>query len=79
VNRTRAERAVRAGPVETRRIIELHRAGASAETIAAALNKAGLSTALGRRWHAVQVMRVIDSATVRGYSDATPSNVDEAP
>ena len=50
------------GPVQTRRIIELHRAGASPRTIAAALNQAGMLTSAGRRWHPVQVTRVIKAA-----------------
>jgi diguanylate cyclase (GGDEF)-like protein len=57
-------------PVPTRRIIELHRAGASARTIAAALNQAGLLTPAGRRWHPVQVTRALDAA-LGASGDAT--------
>jgi EAL domain-containing protein (putative c-di-GMP-specific phosphodiesterase class I) len=60
--RGRQARTQHAGPVETRRIIELHRAGASAPTIAAALNQAGMQTKAGRRWHPAQVTRVIREA-----------------
>jgi EAL domain-containing protein (putative c-di-GMP-specific phosphodiesterase class I) len=49
------------GPVEIQRITELHGTGASAQTIAAALNRAGLSTTAGNRWHATQVLRVLDA------------------
>jgi EAL domain-containing protein (putative c-di-GMP-specific phosphodiesterase class I) len=41
------------------RIIALHRAGASLDTIAAALNADGLLTATGRRWHRSSVARVV--------------------
>jgi hypothetical protein len=68
--RARADSARGTGPVETRRIIELHRAGASPVTIAAALNQAGLQTSVGRRWHAAQVIRVIEIATALGRVDA---------
>ena len=53
-------------PVPTRRIIELHRAGASPRTIAAALNQAGLLTPAGRRWHPVQVTRAPEAALGSG-------------
>jgi predicted signal transduction protein with EAL and GGDEF domain len=60
--RGRQARTQHAGPVETRRIIELHRAGASAPTIAAALNQAGMQTKAGRRWHPAPVTPVIREA-----------------
>jgi len=63
------ERAQPAGPVPTRRIIELHRTGASERTIAAALNQAGMLTAAGRRWHPVQVKRVIDDVLGSAATD----------
>jgi diguanylate cyclase (GGDEF)-like protein len=58
----RRQRGLPGGPVEIRRIIEMHRSGASVQTIAAALNRAGLLTSTGSRWHAAQVLRVLDSA-----------------
>jgi diguanylate cyclase (GGDEF)-like protein len=67
--RRRDDRTHRAGPVETRRIVELHGAGASAQTIAAALNQAGMLTEAGRRWHPAQVNRVIDAVTAMGRAD----------
>ena len=57
----RRPRDLPGGPVEIRRIAELYRSGASAQTIAAALNRAGMQTAAGTRWHAAQVQRVIDA------------------
>jgi diguanylate cyclase (GGDEF)-like protein len=68
--RGRAGQAQPAGPVETRRIIELHRAGASAPTIAAALNQAGMQTKAGRRWHPTQVTRVIQEALRRAEAES---------
>jgi EAL domain-containing protein (putative c-di-GMP-specific phosphodiesterase class I) len=65
-------------PVETRRIIELHRAGASPQTIAAALNQAGLQTSVGRRWHAAQVVRVIETTTALARRDTTPGTSADA-
>jgi diguanylate cyclase (GGDEF)-like protein len=62
-----------ADTVHTRRIIELHRAGASDRTIAAALNQAGLLTRAGRRWHPVQVTRVIEAATGEAAADPPES------
>ena len=46
------------------RIVQLHRAGASLATIAAALNAEQFHTPVGQRWHAASVARVIaDFAT----------------
>ena len=66
--RARRPRGLPGGPVETRRILEMHRSGASVQTIAAALNRAGLQTVAGTRWHAAQVQRVLetDAAEDRG-------------
>jgi diguanylate cyclase (GGDEF)-like protein len=76
--RARMESVPTTSPVETRRIIELHRAGASPQTIAGALNQAGLQTSFGRRWHAVQVVRVIETATALGRADAAQAGADPA-
>jgi predicted signal transduction protein with EAL and GGDEF domain len=73
VRRRGQDRTHRAGPVETRRIVELHAAGASAQTIAAALNQAGMLTEAGRRWHPAQVNRVIDAVTALGRDEAEPT------
>lgn len=71
---------LRAGPVEARRIIELHRDGASPQTIAAALNRAGLRTSVGARWHATQVLRTIDAVTADSGAGSEPSRgVDPPP
>ena len=60
--KARRSRELPGGPVETRRIVEMHRSGASPQTIAAALNRAGMQTAAGTRWHAAQVLRMLDAA-----------------
>lgn len=47
-------------PRETRRrIVTMHRQGASPHTIAAALNQLGIKSPQGARWHPVRVARII--------------------
>ena len=52
------------GPEEVR-ILQLHAGGASPHTIAAALNRSGLRTAAGVRWHATSVTDVIGARQSR--------------
>jgi diguanylate cyclase (GGDEF)-like protein len=54
--------APRVDPVSHARIMQLHRSGASLNTIAAALNHSGERTAQGTRWHSRSVARVIARA-----------------
>ena len=58
------------------RLLELHRGGASIDTIAAALDAAGFRTPAGRRWRRASVARVISERIRR--SAATPDAGPEA-
>lgn len=49
----------RIGEAAKRRLLELHRQGASATTIAAALNRSGYRTPGGTRWHPRSVLQIL--------------------
>lgn len=53
-------------PAVLERVMEMHAAGASVSTIAAALNAEGMRTTSGRRWHRTSVARVVAREVYRG-------------
>jgi PAS domain S-box-containing protein len=58
----RRPRPATIGDAARRRLLELHQQGASATTIAAALNRSGYRAAGGTRWHPRSVVQVLAAA-----------------